>query len=117
MKRLIPLLFVFAAPAMADSIRTSDGITCSFDADETPFELRTYGETGSSDKAYNGDYWSKNNEDEFRAGVELTYRFGGPKRLDCDRLYQLELRSKEATVQELEAKVKALEAAQGIKWN
>ncbi|AUS02721.1 coil containing protein [Vibrio phage 2.275.O._10N.286.54.E11] len=101
----------------ADTIRTSDGISCSFDADDSPYEVESYIEQGdfNSNSNYN-DMYTDSIQDDQRVGVKLTVKFGGPKRLNCDKLYQLELRSKSAKVAELEAKVKALEAAQDIKW-
>lgn len=100
----------------ADSIRTSDGISCSFDADDSPWEVEAYGENGREDYDYHGNVPSGNQRDNNKVGVKLSYKFGGPKRLNCDTLYQLELRSKEAKVKELEAKIEALEAASNITW-
>jgi hypothetical protein len=122
MKKIIIAIlavFTFAAcqPAVADTIRTADGISCSFDADDSPYEVETYIESGSDD--YNNNYndgYSNTDRDDHKVGVKLTYKFGGPKRLNCDTLYQLELRDKSAKVKQLEAKIKMLEAAQDIKW-
>ena len=42
--------------------------------------------------------------------------FGEQKKLDCNRLYNLELREKQAKVAELESKIKALELTNKINW-
>lgn len=117
MKRFLLLTLLLSNVALADSIRTADGISCSFDSDDSPWEIETYAETGRDDyDSTNSDYSNNSNSNDSKVGVKLTYKFGGPRRLDCNSLYQLELRSKEAKVKELEAKVKALEAASNIKW-
>ena len=114
---LLSMLFL-STFSYADSIRTSDGILCSFDSGDTPYELSTYIEQGNNDSNYDhqNQYNSDERYNETKGGVELTYRFGGPDRLDCGKLYNLELRTKEAKVQMLEMKLKKLEAMQDINW-
>lgn len=117
MRILLLLSVLFATPAWADTVRTADGISCSFDADDYPYEVQAYIESGSDD--YNNKYsdgYSSTDRDDQKVGVKLTYKFGGPKRLNCDDLYQLELRDKSAKVKQLEEKIKLLEEAQDIKW-
>lgn len=106
MRLSLLLITCLSTTALADSIRTSDGISCSFDADDSPFKIETYTEKDLSD--YHGrDY--ETDQRESRVGFKLTYSFGGPSRLDCDKLYQIELRAKEARVKQLEQQIKAME--------
>lgn len=114
MKKLLLALIAsaFATQSFADTIRTSDGISCSFDSDDSPYEVRTYAESGAYDSEQTNDYYS--NQDDSRIGLEFTWKFGAPKRLDCDKLYALELRTKEAKVKELEKKVEMLESAASL---
>ncbi len=100
--------------ANADTIRTADGISCSFDADESPYEVSLYAENGALDE--DSTAWDSNT-DQTTVGVQFTYKFGTPDRLDCGKLYNLELRSKEARVKELEAKLEALETVNAATWN
>lgn len=117
MRLLLVLSILFAIPTWADTIRTADGISCSFDADDSPYEVEAYVEGGRDDYSSNYDNGYNNSDrDDNRVGLKLTYKFGGPDRLNCDTLYQLELRDKSAKVKQLEAKIKMLEAAQDIKW-
>ena len=115
---LTPVL-VMCNYTLADSIRTSDGITCTFDSSDTPYELTTYIENGRDDSDYNnqGGYYNSNEENsETKGGVEFVYRFGGSQRLDCDKLYQLELRTKEQKVKMLEMKLRKMEAMMDVQW-
>jgi hypothetical protein len=50
-------------------------------------------------------------------GIRFSYKFGQQKSLNCNKLYNLELRAKKAKVLELEEKIKALEMANKINWN
>ena len=115
------LIFVAALSfnSFADSIRTADGISCSFDSDDSPFSVETYAETGSDDYS---DRDTEVNEDSYhrdggRIGVKVIYKFGGPRRLDCNELYQLELREKNARVKQLEARLKVYEQASKVEWD
>lgn len=114
MKTILFFLVLFPALVLADTVRTSDGSSCSFDADDNPFKLKTYAEKEVDNYDSSISYNSKS---ESAIGVSLEYTFGGPKRLECDRLYQLELRDKEARVKELEARVAALEAVNSVDWD
>lgn len=113
---LFLLLICFSLFANTNRITTSDGITCESTTD-SPYEVESYVEGSNSD--FNGNY-----EDGFddtyansaTVGVRFTYRFGEQRSLNCNRLYNLELRAKEAKVKELEAKIKALEVANKINW-
>ena len=119
-RKVLTLLITFLSSfSYADSIRTSDGILCSFDSGDSPYELTTYVENGLNDSTYNhqNQYNSDEIYNETKGGVELTYRFGGPERLDCGKLYNLELRTKEAKVQMLEQKLKKYEAMHDINWD
>lgn len=107
---------LFTTPALSDTIRTSDGISCSFDSDDSPYEVRTYAESGANeyDQSGSNDYYNGYDGNDNRVGIEFTWKFGAPKRLDCDKLYALELRTKEAKVKELEKKVEMLESAASL---
>lgn len=74
-------------------------------------------EMGVKESQYNDRYYDNNNfGGGNEVGISFKYEFGGPKRLDCSRLYDLILREKEAELKMLEAKIKALESASKIKW-
>ena len=119
---VVILVFAIIVPAtsMADTIRTKDGITCTNLTDRSPLRIETYANTalGNGDSrsvyAYR-DY--RTNKNDYKVGVKLNYYFGAPKPLECSRLYELELRSKEARLEELEAKIDLLRAGSNITWN
>ncbi|WP_422449400.1 MULTISPECIES: hypothetical protein [unclassified Endozoicomonas] len=119
MKKLIAIAaMTLSMHVFADSIRTADGISCSFDADDSPWSVETYAEMGNDD--YDNQYERGHNNsvrDNNKFGVKLVYKFGGPGRLQCNDLYQLELRDKEARVKQLEAKLKMYEKASNLAWD
>jgi len=109
------LLFTFTF-SNTNRITTSDGITCESTNNE-PYEVESYVESNKND--LEGSYTNEQetiNDNSTLFGVRFVYRFGGQKPLNCNRLYNLELREKEAKVKELEAKIKALENASKIDW-
>ena len=102
--------------ANTNRITTSDGITCENSSD-APYEFESYVE--SSKNKLEGEYsngFDNVDNNISTIGVKLTYKFGEQKKLDCNRLYNLELREKQAKVEELESKIKALELANKINW-
>ena len=109
------LLALVSTGVLADSIRTSDGISCSFNSDDTPFEITAYTEKDLADYDGQNSYYDDNTQS--RIGLKFKYKFGGPKRLDCDKLYQMELRDKEARVRQLEEQIKAMEAVNSVDWD
>ncbi len=129
MRPFLLLFLFFSNVVIADSIRTSDGITCSFDSDDKDYEVRAFveGYDNGGDYLNNGLFSNKPIENynissdsshgEIKGGIELTYKFGGPERLNCNKLYLMELREKELKLQQLEAKIKKLEAVGNINWN
>ncbi len=97
-------------------ITTSDGITCENSSD-APYEFESYVE--SSKNKLEGEYsngFDNVDNDISTIGMKFTYKFGEQKKLDCNRLYNLELREKQAKVAELESKIKALELTNKINW-
>ena len=123
MKKLsgILLLCAFSSASFADTVRLSDGNSCSFDAGDTPWELgftadHVDGSNSDSRNGYN-PYDADRLSNEYRVGVELSYKFGGPERLDCSRLYNMQLQSKEAELKALQKKLEMMEASEGIKWD
>ena len=104
--------------ASTNRITTSDGITCESTSD-SPYELESYVEGANND--YNGDSaedgFDNNKDNTTTVGVRFIYKFGAQKSLNCNKLYNLELRAKEAKVKELEEKIKALESANSINWD
>jgi len=115
---LILMLSVYFCLANTNRITTSDGITCESTSD-SPYEVESYVEGANND--FNGDSaedgYDKNKDNTTTVGVRFIYKFGAQKSLNCNRLYNLELRAKEARVKELEAKIKALESANSINWD
>lgn len=112
--KIISLLFLISLStvAQADSIRTSDGISCN-NSNTTPYEISSFVNT-NDERGVN--YGHPVETDDVSVGVKFSYKFGGPDRLDCNKLYKLELRTKEAQVKQLEEKVKLLEIASSIDW-
>lgn len=118
--RLVLKVFLLMCPlilfANTNRITTSDGITCE-NISQSPYELESYVEASNGD--FNGDYedgYDDTDNNQNIIGIKLTYSFGEQKALDCSRLYNLELREKEAKVKELEEKIKALEISSKINW-
>lgn len=117
MKILISFfLSVIVLFANTNRISTSDGITCESNT-ISPYEVESYIEAADTefDGTYNDGFDTTNN-DATTVGVRFIYKFGGQKPLDCNKLYSLELREKEAKVQELEAKIKAMQVSNSINW-
>ncbi|WP_298439203.1 hypothetical protein [uncultured Ferrimonas sp.] len=111
--RLFLACLLLSSSALADTVRTSDGVTCSFDSGDTPYQLETYVDKGSDH--YDG-YNYDQSQRESNVGIKFTYKFGGPKRLNCDALYRMELRAKEARLKQLEQQIKAMEAVAAAQW-
>lgn len=113
---LVLIFFLCSLFANTNRITTADGITCE-STSESPYEFESYMEASKND--LDGEYSSdfeKVDNDISTVGVRFIYKFGEQKSLNCNRLYNLELREKTAKVQELEAKIKALESANKINW-
>lgn len=120
-KLLIALMFVSSA-SMADTVRLSDGNSCSFDADDTPWEMSFYGENinKNNDGSFSGSEHQGQglyDKDEFKVGTKLTYSFGGPKRLDCSKLYNIQLNTKDAELKLLQQKLQILQSNASINWD
>ena len=127
MKKLVLALTLssISTLTLADSVRLSDGNSCNFDADDTPWELSF--NTSHSNKKENGisgynkdlggqyDTWDNNGEIE--VGATLKYKFGGPQRLDCSKLYNIQLRTKDAELKLLEQKLQILQSNASIQWD
>jgi hypothetical protein len=110
---LISSIFLFAN---TNRITTSDGITCE-NISQSPYEFESYIEASKGD--FNGDYedgYDDTNNNQNIVGIKFLYKFGEQKALNCTKLYNLELREKEAKVKELEQRIKALEIADNINW-
>lgn len=123
-KPSITLLLMTCAPsAFADSIRLPDGTSCSFDSYNTPWEFTV----GTSVRGTDNDYEKLQNDirngrpnsqmDDFNIKGEIKYKFGGPDRIDCSRLYELQLRVKEAELKDMELKLQKLRDATNIEWD
>jgi len=119
MIRVILLLLLSIGAAHADDVRTSDGSSCSFDSDDSAVEVSLYVRSTNRDTRQNdfNNFHNNFNDNGEQIGIEIKGKFGGPKRLNCDALYQIELRTKTAQLRLLEQKIKTLEKAQLIKWN
>jgi len=119
MKQLLMLLsLITLCFSNTNRITTSDGVTCESTSD-SPYEIESYVE--GANNVYDGDSaedgYDNNKDNTTTVGVRFIYKFGAQKSLNCNRLYNLELRAKEAKVKELEAKIKALESANSINWD
>lgn len=114
----ISLLFVTALFSNTNRITTSDGITCE-STSEAPYEFESYVEGSKND--YNSesfeDGYDNNDDNNKTVGIRFSYKFGQQKSLNCNRLYNLELRAKKAKVLELEEKIKTLETINKINWD
>lgn len=107
--------------ALADSIRLPDGTSCSFDTYNSPWELEFGSSVRDVQNEYkdNPFYSSKPNSevDDVALNASITYKFGGPERLNCGRLYELQIRIKEAELKTMELQLKQLEEAAEIDWD
>lgn len=107
----------------ADSIRLPDGTSCTFDTYNSPWELSV--STAARDNDTDYEKFSdpvlrpKSNvdRDDFEVRGQIKYKFGGPERLQCGRLFELQLRIKEAELKKLEMQMAKLEKAQDIDWD
>ena len=121
-KTLLSLVFAaLSSTAMADTVRLSDGNSCSFDADDTPWELSLEGKNiHKGDDGFgkhNDSKYFRSKFDENHVGVKLSYSFGGPERLDCSKLYNMQLRTKEAELKLLEQQIELLQSNASIDWS
>lgn len=102
--------------ANTNRITTSDGITCET-ISESAYEVQSYAEASNNDSdGYSGNSLENSKNNQQTVGIKFIYKFGKPKSLDCKKLYNLELRQKEAKVKELEEKIKALQISNKIDW-
>lgn len=116
--KLTLLLALISSASHGDTVRLSDGNSCTFDAGESPWELSVEGKQIEKD-THGNNYAGKTNDanDEYHVTAKIKYSFGGPRRLDCSRLYEMQLRTKEAELKALQEKVKMLEKSKSIDWN
>ncbi|NKB39487.1 MAG: hypothetical protein GKR86_00245 [Ilumatobacter sp.] len=123
MKKLFlsAVLACVSSATLADTVKLSDGNSCSFDADDTPWEVSLEGKAKQADNdgvsRYHDPAGYYNNNDENHIGLKVSYRFGGPKRLDCSKLYDIQLRSKEAELRLLKQQLDILQSNASIDWN
>lgn len=124
-KTLLSLALVAVSGAsMADTVRLSDGSSCSFDSDDNPWEIALEGKNIAKDDNDNGvsrygdnkNYYTNSNFDEQHIGLKLSYSFGGPKRLDCSKLYNIQLNTKDAELKLLQQKLEILQSNALIDW-
>ncbi len=91
----------------SDSVRTSDGAECrSSNASDKRLEVGAYGSDARSDQSNFGN--SFNNQSGSDAGLfaKFTYEFGAPnKKVNCNAMYNNELRRQELELQLLEEKL------------
>lgn len=101
----------------ADTVRLSDGNSCSFSTNDHPWELGFSGKKLDHEKPER--MYSLNNRqvDRFEIGMHLKYKFGGPDRLDCSKLYNMQLATKEQELKLLKEKLKIAESSTYIKWD
>lgn len=110
---IVSVIILFAN---TNRISTSDGITCESNT-INPYEVESYIE--AADTEFDGKYddgFDTTNNDVTTVGLRFLYKFGGQKPLNCNKLYNLELREKEAKVKELESKIKAMQISNSINW-
>ncbi len=123
-KTLLSLALVaISGASMADTVRLSDGSSCSFDADDNPWEIALEGKNIDKDGNGNGlstynnkNYYNSSDSDEQHIGLKLSYSFGGPKRLDCSKLYNIQLNTKDAELKLLQQKLEILQSNALIDW-
>ena len=120
MKKLTSLLVLLSGVTMADTVRLSDGNSCSFDADDSPWELSLQTKASDGKGKRHDPYndrkgWDARND--YEVGAEISYKFGGPKRLDCSKLYNIQLNMKNAELKLLKQKLQILESHASINWD
>ena len=112
---------LFSNLVLADSVRLPDGTSCTFDSYNSPWELSL----GTTVKNNNSDFEKFPNHtpranseiDDVSVTGQIKYKFGGPKRIDCSRLFELQLRIKEAELKDMEMKLEKLKDASTIEWD
>lgn len=130
MKRVLAILAILANPVYADSLSLSlPGAPGSYQSDKfsagdlncsNAIGSATNLELGVTGLIKKGDYDAVNNYfNDVRTGdvgvyARITIPLGKrvKSRVDCNRLYELELRAKQLEVQRLEAELKQLKALQ-----
>ncbi|AUW07374.1 hypothetical protein [Vibrio campbellii] len=121
MKRLVLISLLLSANAFAginQSVRSND-LDCFVDVDD-PFEMYVEGVNSqyNSDNDDHNNYWNNNYRDDKQVRIGIKYKFGsGIKPIDCDSLFQVELRKKEIELERLRSaleNMKALDSLQSL---
>ena len=104
---------------IADTVRLSDGNSCSFSSNDHPWEFAVSGKKHDVEEQPGSFLYRQRARDldRYEMGLSLKYKFGGPRRLDCSKLYNIQLSSKEAELKMLREKLKILESSPYIKWD
>lgn len=130
MKRALAILAILANPVYADSLNLSlPGAPGSYQSDKfragdldcanaigsaTNLEFGVTGIINKGDYDQMNQYFNENRTGDVGVYARITIPLGKrPKnRIDCNRLYELELRAKQLEVQRLEAELKQLRELQ-----
>jgi hypothetical protein len=95
-------------PYGADKVRAADGSSCEQAVNSTTsFVMGVYGSDNSDRKSYYDDNWTLGRGDRHNVGDKGIYagvqvQLGAPKRIDCHRLFDLEIARKNLELKQME---------------
>lgn len=107
--------YALSIPSMShsqsyDEVRTSDGTTCHSSTYGPQLQIGVAGGVGDDDQDHNYYGKSRTKQDEKAVYAQISIPIGGPARIDCTALYNLEVKRKQLELKQLEAQIKELEA-------
>lgn len=123
MRVISALCLIFAQSAFAiniptasyntsqDRIRTPDGFQCETSiGSSTTIQMGVSATAGVDDSNYWDSYSHGSNRDESEVGAffQVVIPVGAPERIDCSRLYDLELRAREMEIRQLEKQIELM---------
>lgn len=109
---ILLLLFSYSLTSNADTYRSSDGASCSYNRDHSDLEVKLYVE-GKNDE-HSATYSSSGKSNSI--GVELVYKIGAPAKMDCNRLYEMDLLHREAELKKLKKQLELMSKVSDLKW-
>ncbi|MGL4843848.1 MAG: hypothetical protein ACRC2Y_04415 [Aeromonas veronii] len=96
-----------------DEIRTSDGMTCRSSMHGAQLQIGALAGDGTDNNGYHYETnfgHQQRERDEKGVYIQLSIPIGGPDRVDCSKLYELELKRKQLELQQLEAQIQEAQA-------
>ena len=119
---LTSLILLGSTVAHADSIYL-DNMSCT-QSEFQPFDVTITGSTGKNDGGTNNfnstnNYYANAKEDrkDNRMELSFSYRFGGVKPINCNRLYDLAIQEKQSELELLNRKIYAFKNLENLDWS